>query len=46
MVGGYDVDRFVGRVDPELVCEICHDVMKEPLQLSWCEHIFCRSCIG
>jgi len=42
---GYEVNRFVGNVDPDLVCTICLDVMRDPLQLVGCEHTFCGSCI-
>ena len=41
---GYDVERFVGQVNPGLLCCICRDVLQDPLQAP-CEHAFCRSCI-
>jgi E3 ubiquitin-protein ligase NRDP1 len=31
---GYDVVRFRGDVDEELICPICSGVLEEPLQVS------------
>ncbi|XP_046681463.1 E3 ubiquitin-protein ligase NRDP1 [Homalodisca vitripennis] len=42
---GFDVHRFSGEVDEELVCPICSGVLEDPLQAPLCEHAFCRSCI-
>jgi len=42
---GYDVGRFVGVVDEELLCPICSCVLQSPLQLAGCEHAFCSECI-
>lgn len=42
---GYELTRFQGDVDEELVCPICAGVLEEPLQAAVCEHAFCRSCI-
>jgi len=44
-MSGYDVSRFVGEVSPELVCNICQAVMRDPVELRGCEHAFCRMCI-
>ncbi|XP_068942734.1 E3 ubiquitin-protein ligase NRDP1-like isoform X3 [Petaurus breviceps papuanus] len=41
---GYDIERFVGYVNEGLLCSICQDVLKDPLQAP-CEHAFCASCI-
>mgnify|MGYP001793854365 CR=1 FL=1 len=41
---GYDIERFVGRVNEGLLCSICRDVLEDPLQAR-CEHAFCSSCI-
>lgn len=43
---GYDINRFQGDVDEELVCPICTGVLEEPLQAPQCEHAFCASCIN
>lgn len=43
---GYDVIRFQGDVDEELVCPICSGVLEEPLQAPQCEHAFCAGCIN
>ncbi|XP_039285975.1 E3 ubiquitin-protein ligase NRDP1 isoform X2 [Nilaparvata lugens] len=42
---GFDVTRFEGEVDEELVCPICSGVLEDPLQAPTCEHAFCRACI-
>ncbi|XP_060592312.1 E3 ubiquitin-protein ligase NRDP1-like [Ruditapes philippinarum] len=42
---GYEVHRFEGDVDEELICPICSGVLEEPLQAPACEHAFCASCI-
>lgn len=42
---GYELTRFQGNVDEELVCPICAGVLEEPLQAALCEHAFCRACI-
>lgn len=31
---GYDINRFQGDVDEELLCPICSGVLEEPLQVS------------
>ena len=30
---GYDINRFQGDVDEELLCPICSGVLEEPLQV-------------
>ncbi|XP_005097536.1 E3 ubiquitin-protein ligase NRDP1 [Aplysia californica] len=42
---GYDLTRFEGDVDEELICPICSGVLEEPLQAPQCEHAFCSACI-
>uniref|UniRef100_A0A1B0GNP9 E3 ubiquitin-protein ligase NRDP1 n=1 Tax=Phlebotomus papatasi TaxID=29031 RepID=A0A1B0GNP9_PHLPP len=42
---GFDLTRFQGEVDEELICPICSGVLEEPLQAGVCEHAFCRACI-
>jgi E3 ubiquitin-protein ligase NRDP1 len=42
---GFDINRFQGDVDEELVCPICSGVLEDPLQAPVCEHAFCKSCI-
>lgn len=43
---GYEVTRFVGEVDEELLCTICRYVLQTPVQIRQCEHCFCSSCIN
>ncbi|GFR03934.1 e3 ubiquitin-protein ligase NRDP1 [Trichonephila clavata] len=43
---GYDIARFQGEVDEELICPICSSVLEEPLHAPQCEHAFCKSCIN
>lgn len=42
---GYDINRFQGEVDEELMCPICSGVLEDPVQAPVCEHAFCSSCI-
>lgn len=42
---GYEVIRFVGEVDEELLCAICGQVLQDPVQIHQCEHCFCSDCI-
>jgi len=43
---GFDVNRFEGDVDEELICTICSSVLENPLQAPQCEHAFCSACIN
>ncbi|CAG9861948.1 unnamed protein product [Phyllotreta striolata] len=42
---GFELNRFQGEVDEELVCPICSGVLEDPIQAPICEHAFCKSCI-
>uniref|UniRef100_A0A8C4Q868 E3 ubiquitin-protein ligase NRDP1 n=1 Tax=Eptatretus burgeri TaxID=7764 RepID=A0A8C4Q868_EPTBU len=42
---GFEVGRFEGGVDEELICPICSGVLEDPLQAPQCEHAFCGACI-
>ena len=42
--GGYEEERFEHEVDSRLLCPICSNVLKDPVQCQN-EHYFCRSCI-
>jgi len=33
---GFDIGRFVGEVDEELLCPICTGVMQDPVQVKSC----------
>jgi hypothetical protein len=41
---GFDADIFTGEIDENLVCSICNEVFKDPVQID-CDHTFCRECI-
>ena len=41
---GWDIDRFPGEVDSELICCICTGVLQDPVE-SPCRHVFCTSCV-
>uniref|UniRef100_A0A1A9WZR6 E3 ubiquitin-protein ligase NRDP1 n=1 Tax=Glossina brevipalpis TaxID=37001 RepID=A0A1A9WZR6_9MUSC len=43
---GYDLQRFQGEVDEELICPVCCGVLEEPVEAAECEHTFCRTCIN
>ena len=42
--GGYEEERFQNEVDGTLLCPICSNVLKDPVQCPN-EHYCCRSCI-
>ncbi|XP_039270136.1 E3 ubiquitin-protein ligase NRDP1-like [Styela clava] len=42
---GFDLMRFSGRVDEELMCVICGGVLEDPVMVEECEHCFCKCCI-
>lgn len=42
---GYDATRFVQDSLEDFKCGICLDVLKEPVMVRSCEHIFCCECI-
>jgi len=42
---GYEVTRFEGSVDEELICPICSAVLEDPRLAPECEHAFCADCI-
>lgn len=35
---GYDINRFQGEVDEELICPICTGVLEDPLQVNKLEN--------
>ena len=43
--GGYEEERFENPVESRLLCPVCSNVLKDPVQCPN-EHYFCRSCIG
>ncbi|KAM9305948.1 RING finger protein 151 [Gastrophryne carolinensis] len=44
MAGGYDLEIFAESPDDDLLCSICHGVLRCPVMVA-CSHIFCRKCI-
>ena len=43
---GFDIQRFVDQnIDREFICNICQDVLEDPLMISSCEHLYCSNCI-
>ena len=45
MAAGYEDSRFETKVNENLYCVICKQVLKDPVQCSRNEHHFCRKCI-
>lgn len=43
---GFDMNRFEGDVDEELLCPICSFILEDPVQAPDCEHAFCKLCIN
>ncbi|KAM4632039.1 RING finger protein 151 isoform 2-T2 [Discoglossus pictus] len=44
MAAGYDQDIFTEIPGPDLLCAICHGVLRCPVMIA-CNHIYCRKCI-
>lgn len=47
-MGGYSKELFIDQAQLEqddLLCLICHDVLKDPTMLNSCDHVFCKVCI-
>ena len=42
---GYDFD-FVSDVSDEVICVVCHLVLKKPVQFVQCGHRLCKSCFN
>lgn len=44
---GYDISRFVDceKIIESFKCGICLDVLKEPVVVKACEHMYCGECI-
>jgi hypothetical protein len=38
---GFDENRLIDKVDDELRCSVCHDILEDPT-ISQCEHLFCK----
>ena len=45
MATGYEDERFETKVDDNLHCVICTEVLKDPVQCRRNEHHFCRHCV-
>ena len=41
--GGYDYD-FTSEIPEDLICSVCHFVVREPVQLESCGHRTCKTC--
>ena len=41
--GGYDCD-FTSELSEDLICSVCHFVVREPVQLESCGHRTCKTC--
>lgn len=41
---GYDLKRFIGKIEEDFHCTICRMVLENPVQTT-CNHIFCDNCI-
>ena len=44
-IQGYDEERFVSKINRNFICQICFNVMREPVLCPRNQHCFCRSCI-
>ncbi|MBN3271449.1 PZRN3 ligase, partial [Polyodon spathula] len=41
---GFELDRFNGDVDPDFKCNVCNQVLEDPLATP-CGHVFCAGCV-
>ncbi|XP_056380613.1 E3 ubiquitin-protein ligase PDZRN3 isoform X2 [Hyla sarda] len=41
---GFELDRFIGEVDPDFKCNLCNRVLEDPLTTP-CGHVFCAGCV-
>ena len=44
-IQGYDDDRFVSKVNRNFTCQMCSNVVRDPVLCPRNQHCFCRSCI-
>ena len=44
-IQGYDEERFVSKINRNFICQICFNVMRDPVLCPRNQHCFCRSCI-
>ncbi len=44
-IQGYDEERFVSTVNRNFLCQICSNVLKDPVLCPRNQHCYCRSCI-
>ena len=44
-IQGYDEERFASTVNRNFLCQICFNVLKDPLLCPRNQHCYCRSCI-
>lgn len=44
---GFDITQFLEseKIKSDLICSICSDVLKAPVIIDGCEHVFCRECL-
>eukprot|EP00831_Metopus_contortus_P061725 TRINITY_DN5362_c0_g1_i2.p1 TRINITY_DN5362_c0_g1~~TRINITY_DN5362_c0_g1_i2.p1 ORF type:complete len:394 (+),score=40.91 TRINITY_DN5362_c0_g1_i2:223-1404(+) len=42
---GYDKKQVVGPVDDDLLCCICFNLLREPMECTKCGAMFCKACI-
>uniref|UniRef100_A0ACB8FZU9 Uncharacterized protein n=1 Tax=Sphaerodactylus townsendi TaxID=933632 RepID=A0ACB8FZU9_9SAUR len=43
--GGSPLEAALGRLGGALGCSRCHNLLKKPVNLGNCEHVFCLSCV-
>ena len=44
-IQGYDEERFASTVNRNFLCQICYNVLKDPVLCPRNQHCYCRSCI-
>ena len=44
-IQGYDEERFVTKINRNFICQMCSNVVRDPVLCPRNQHCFCRSCI-
>lgn len=45
---GYDLERFdvdIDDIDDCLLCYFCCEVVRDPVMISECKHVYCHECV-
>lgn len=43
--GGFDQNIFLDTINPDFICSICSNVVRDPQECTVCGTLFCSSCL-